>query len=82
MTQTNQRERTVPDTVTVFPRDASMSPSQSLRPTTDSLSDNDNGEKPVREKLKKTSLASMSNHIVERQERTLKSNGENSEPDH
>ena len=59
-----------------------MSPSQSLGPTTDSLSDNDNGEKPVREKLKKTSLASMSNHILERQERTLKSNGENSEPDH
>ena len=59
-----------------------MSPSQYLRSTTDSLSDNDNGEKPVREKLKKTSLASMSNHIVERQERTLKSNGENSEPVH
>ena len=82
MTQTNQRERTVPDAVSVSPRDTSMSPSQSLRPTTDSLSDNDNGEKPVREKLKKTSLASMSNHIVERQERTLKSNGENSETDH
>ena len=59
-----------------------MSPSQSLRPTTDSLSDNDNGEKPVREKLKKTSLASMSNHLVERQERTIKSNGEKFEPDH
>ena len=82
MTQTNQRERTVPDAVSVSPRDTSMSPSQSLRPTIDSLSDNDNGEKPVREKLKKTSLASMSNHIVERQERALKSNGENSEPDH
>ena len=82
MTHTNQQERTVPDAVTVSSRNTSMSPSQALRPNTDSLSDNDNGEKPVREKLKKTSLASMSNHVVERQERTLKSNREKYESVH
>ena len=59
-----------------------MSPSQSSRPTTDnSTSDNDASERPVREKLKKTSLASMSSHIVGRQERTSKANEENVAPD-
>lgn len=82
MTQTNQRQQTAPDTVPESPRDVSTSPSTSLKPTTDSISDNDTSEKPVREKLKKTSLASMSSHIVGRQERTLKANGENFAPDH
>ena len=59
-----------------------MSPSRSLRPTTDSISDNDTSEKPVREKLKKTSLASMSSHIVGRQERALQANEEKPAPDH
>ena len=82
MTQTNQRQQTAPNAVSVSPRDTSTSPSQSLRHATDSLSDNDNSEKPVREKLKKTSLASMSNHIVERQETQLRLNEENSDSDH
>ena len=51
-----------------------MNPAISLRPTADSISDNDTSEKPVREKLKKTSLASMSSHIVGRQERASKVN--------
>ena len=59
-----------------------MSPSRSSRPTTDSTSDNDTSEKPVREKLKKTSLASMSNYIVGKQERALKANEEKPAPDH
>ena len=82
MTQTNQRQQTAPNTVSTLPRDVSTSPSTSSRPTTDSISDNDTGEKPVREKLKKTSLASMSNHLVGRQERALKVNEENAAPDH
>lgn len=82
MTQTNQRQDIAPDSVSTLPRDVSTSPSTSLRPTADSISDNDTGEKPVREKLKKTSLASMSSHIVERQERALKANEESSAPDY
>lgn len=49
-----------------------------MRPAADSVSDNDTGERPVREKLKKTSLASISSHIVGRQERALKANEEDS----
>ena len=79
MTQTSQREPTATKSVSGSPRDTSMSPPQSLRPTTDSLSDNDNSEKPVREKLKKTSLASMSHYAIERQERALREDEENSD---
>ncbi len=79
MTQTNQRQQTEPETVSTLLRDVSTSPSASLRPTADSISDS---EKPVREKLKKTSLASMSNHIVGRQERAFKANEENSAAHH
>ena len=82
MTQTNQRQQTAPDTVSKLPRDVSTSPSTSLRPTTDSTSDNDTSEKPVREKLKKTSLASMSNHVVGRPQRAFGANEENAAPDH
>lgn len=81
MTQTNQRQENAPDTVSTLPLDTSMSTSTSLRPTADSISDNDTSEKPVREKLKKTSLASMSSDIVGRQERALKANEESSAPD-
>lgn len=49
---------------------------------TDSISDNDTSEKPVREKLKKTSLASMSSHTVARQERAPKEQEKNSTSDH
>ena len=59
-----------------------MSPSHPSRPATGSISDNDTSEKPVREKLKKTSLASMSGHIVGRQERALKANEGNAILDH
>ena len=45
-------------------------------PNTDSVSDNDTSEKPVREKLKKTSLASMSGHIVGIQEIASEANEE------
>ena len=82
MTHTNQRQETARDSVSTQSRDVSTSPSTSLRPTADSISDNDTGEKPVREKLKKTSLASMSSHIVGRQERALKANEESSTLDH
>lgn len=40
--------------------DQSRSHASSLHPTSDSVSDNDTSERPVREKLKKTSLASIS----------------------
>lgn len=82
MTRTDQRQETAPDPVSALPRSISTSPSTSLRPTADPISDNDNGEKPVREKLKKTSLASMSSHIVGRQERALKANEESFAPGH
>lgn len=49
--------------------------------TVDSISDNDTSEKPVREKLKKTSLASMSGPIVERQDKTFRADEESSGPD-
>ena len=76
MTQTNQRQQTAPNTVSTLQQNPSTDPSTSLRPTTDSTSDNDTGEKPVREKLKKTSLASMSGNIVEGQESTFIANEE------
>ena len=58
-----------------------MSPSQSFRSTVDPVSDNEAGEKPVREKLKKTSLASMSSPVVERKEKAFRAHEENSGPD-
>lgn len=74
MTQTNQRQQTASSTVSTLQQNLSTDPSTSLTPTTDSISDNDTGEKPVREKLKKTSLASMSGHIVEGQESAFNEN--------
>ena len=68
MTHTNQRQQTTPGNISASPRDISMDPSHSLRPNADAVSDNDTSEKPVREKLKKTSIASMSGHIVGIQE--------------
>ena len=82
MTQKDQQQQVAPDTVSVSPRDISMSPSYSTRLTADSTSDNDTSEKPVREKLKKTSLASMSSQIKERQERAPKANEETSALNH
>ena len=81
MTQTNQRQEVNASTVSTLPRDTSTDPSTSLRPTAETISDNDTSEKPVREKLKKTSIASMSNHIVGRPERALKANEEKSAPE-
>ena len=82
MTQKDHRQQTDPGDVSNLPRDVSTNPPTSLKPTTESISDNDTSEKPVREKLKKTSLASMSSHIVGRQERKSKENEETSAPDH
>ena len=82
MTQKDHRQQTSLSDVSKLPRDVSTSPPASLKPTTESISDNDTSEKPVREKLKKTSLASMSSHIVGRQERMFKENEETSAPDH
>ena len=82
MTQKDHRQQTSLSDVSKLPRDVSTSPPTSLKPTTESVSDNDTSEKPVREKLKKTSLASMSSHIVGRQERIFKENEETSAPDH
>ena len=82
MTQTNQRQQTGPNRDSSLADDVSTNPTTSLRPTTDSMSDNDASEKPVREKLKKTSLASMSGHIIGRQERAHKANDEDYTPDH
>lgn len=82
MTHTNQRQQTAPGTAPTLLRDVSTSPSStSLRPITDSVSDNDTSEKPVREKLKKTSLASMSSHIVGRPQIALEATEENSAAD-
>lgn len=72
MTQTNQRQQTPPNAIPTSPTGVLMSAAQSSKPAADSISDNDTSEKPVREKLKKTSLASMSSHIVGRQERPPK----------
>ena len=82
MTQVNERQQATPNDVSTLPRNVSKNPSTCLRPTSDSISDNDNSEKPVREKLKKTSLASMSSHISERPERALKANQEDTAPNH
>ena len=82
MTQKDHRQQTSPSDVSRLPRDVSTSPPTSLKPTTESISDNDTSEKPVREKLKKTSLASMSSHIIGGQERTFKENEETPAPDH
>lgn len=45
----------------------SHDPSASLRPRPETTSDNDVNEKPVREKLKKTSIASISQHTMKTQ---------------
>ena len=81
MTQKDHRQQTGPGDVFNLPRDVSTTPPTSLKATTESTSDNDTSEKPVREKLKKTSLASMSSHIVGRQERKLKESEETSAQD-
>lgn len=78
MTQTNQRQQTATNTVSTLQQNLSKDPSTSSRPTTDSISDNDTSEKPVREKLKKTSLASMSGNIEDGQESAFNANEENS----
>lgn len=78
MTQTNQRQQTATNTVSTIQRNPSTEPSTSSRPTTDSISDNDTGEKPVREKLKKASLASMSGNIEGEQGSAINANEENS----
>ena len=82
MTQKDHRQQTSLSDVSILPRDVSTSPPTSSKPTTESISDNDTSEKPVREKLKKTSLASMSSHIVGTQERISKENEETSAPGH
>lgn len=82
MTQTKQRPQPDPGSPNTLPQDVSASSSTPSRPITESNSDNDTSEKPVREKLKKTSLASMSNHILGRQERAARANEEKSEPGH
>ena len=82
MTQKDHRQQTAPSDISKLPRDVSTSPPTSLKATTESISDNDTSEKPVREKLKKTSLASMSSHDIGRQERIFKENEEPSAPDH
>ena len=78
MTQTNQRQSSPASAALVPPQDFVMSPSYAIRPTADAISDNDTSEKPVREKLKKTSLASMSSHVKGRQERAFEADEENS----
>ena len=49
-------------------RDLSCGPSDSLVTAPETISDNDASEKPVREKLKKTSIASISQHAMKAQE--------------
>ena len=78
MTQTNQRQQTATNTISALQQNLSTEPSTSSKPTTDSISDNDTGEKPVREKLKKTSLASMSGNIEGGQGSAFNANEENS----
>lgn len=82
MTQTNQRQQTPPNAIPTSPTGILLSAAQSSKPAADSISDNDTSEKPVREKLKKTSLASMSSHIVGRQERPPKVNEDKPAPHH
>ena len=45
-------------------RNASNGPTKNLDPSTDSASDNDASERAAREKLKKTSIASISQHVM------------------
>lgn len=59
MTQANEPEQH-PQSPSANAKDDSRNHASTLRPMSESLSDNDTSEKPVREKLKKTSLASMS----------------------
>lgn len=62
MTRTIQRQDSAQDSVPFQSGDAldtSKIVSTSFHPPTDSASDNDTSERPVREKLKKTSIASM-----------------------
>ena len=82
MTHTNQRQETATGNISASPRDVPMNASHSLRSSKDSVSDNDASEKPVREKLKKTSLASMSGHTVEIQGLASKANEETSAQAH
>ena len=59
MTQTAERHNPTRDNSQLEHSEAHEASSSSLQPPTDTASDNDNGEKPVREKLKKTSIASI-----------------------
>lgn len=61
MTSITHRSDNDRDIQTTLSRDASKGPSKSLRPATEATSDS---EKPVREKLKKTSIASISQHAM------------------
>lgn len=63
MTRTVQRQGSAQDSLS-HPGETSSGPLPSLPPTTESISDNDTNEKSAREKLKKTSLASISKQTM------------------
>ena len=71
MGRTTQRQEAAQDTAMTQPMDPPSGNSTNLYPGVDSTSDNDTSEKPVREKLKKTSLASISTHALGHQEAEL-----------
>lgn len=73
MSFTNQPSENGQDNQFTVPGDVSNGPLKSLRPTSGTTSDNDASEKPVREKLKKTSIASISRHAKIKQEAEAKS---------
>ena len=68
MTQTNYSQDSEEDNDSIKPRHPPSVPSDPLDPHPETTSDNDANEKPVREKLKKTSIASISKHAVKTQE--------------
>lgn len=64
MTETEQHQDQPQDINVKTSLDSSEPPPASAKPTSDSNSDNDTSDKPVREKLEKTSLATMSKHAA------------------
>lgn len=79
MAPTTQQQENDQDSQSTVPRDISHGPSKSLRPVPESASDNDASEKPVREKLKKTSIASISQHAMNNQEAEPKADSDPNE---
>ncbi len=71
MTQASLPKGSSQDDQSSKPINVACGPSDSLRPTSENPSDNETSERPVREKLKKTSIASISQHAKKAQHGVL-----------